>query len=234
MKPSKLHLLAELCKRGGRAAPVRVTTTELARSLGASQQTVSRWLDELEREALVERRGKNIKLSRQARAEIEGLAAALEAAPKSAKAAKNAKSAKAGLVLRGVVVKGLGEGAKFLSLPGYSRQLTAALGWKPFPGTLNLRLDAESALVKRRLQALRGISVKSFVEGNKRFGSVKLFACVVRAGKQEQRGAVILPEKSFYGESVLEVIAPLNLRKKLKLKNYASIKISVCAAQAVG
>ncbi len=227
MKPSKLHLLAELCKRGASAAPVRATTIDLARSLGASQQTVSRWLAELEREALVERRGKNVAFSRQGRAEIEGLVQALGKTREPTSKPKKEK-----LVLRGVVVKGLGEGAKFLSLPGYSRQLSAVLGWKPFPGTLNLKLDAESSKVKKSLESMDGVSVKSFVEGNKRFGSVKLFQCVIKANKREARGAVILPEESFYGESVLEVIAPFNLRKKLALKNRVLIKISVCAVQS--
>ena len=214
MKPTKLHLLAELCKRGASAAPVRATTIDIARSLDASQQTVSRWLNEFEREALVERNGKKIKLSRQARAQIEELAAALGKTREPTSKPKKEK-----LVLRGVVVKGLGEGARFMSLPGYSRQLAAALGWKPFPGTLNLRLDAESAKLKRLLSSVAGLRVKSFVENNKRFGSVKLFQCVIKANKKEERGAVILPEESFYGESVLEVIARKNLRRTLSLRD---------------
>ncbi len=221
MKPSKTHLLAELCRRGAAGAPAKVTTTDLAKSLGASQQTISRWLGELSAEGLVSRNGKNARLTRAAREEIQALAAALEA-----KLAKT-ETGKEKLVLRGVVVRGLGEGAKFMRLPGYAKQLRAALGWTPFPGTLNLKLDAESAKMKSRLESMGGVKVKSFVERNQRFGSVKLFQCAVKSKGGEARGAVILPEESFYGESVLEAIAPFNLRSHLAAKDGAAVAVKI-------
>jgi len=212
-------LLFELCRRGGRSAPVKTTTIELAAELRVPQQTVSRWLAELEREKLIQREGKKLRLSKRACAEIEALAKALAALPPRVEKKK--------LILRGVVVRGLGEGAKFISIPGYSRQLRAALGWKPFPGTLNLRLDAESAKTKKRLESMNGIKVKSFVEGNKRFGSVKLFPCLIKAGRgdSEARGAVILPERSFYGESVLEVVSGSNLRSRLAVRDGSTVSV---------
>jgi riboflavin kinase len=210
-----------LCKRGAAAAPVKATTTELAGALRVSQQTVSRWLAELAAEGLVKREGKTTRLSAAACGELKSLAAALEAKP--------AQTAREKLVLRGVVVKGLGEGAKFMRLPQYARQLRSALGWTPFPGTLNLKLDAESAKAKRELEAReRGvIRVKSFVAGNKRFGSVKLFPCMVKTKHREEEGAVILPEESMYGESVLEVVAAVSLRRALFLRDsdFAAVEI---------
>ena len=216
MKKTRLHLLFELACLGCGGASARITTIELANSLGVSQQTASRWLSELARERLVKREGKTVRLTRQARQEIEALAKLLEAEPNAAKRK---------LVLRGVVVRGLGEGAKFLSLPGYAKQLHAALSWKPFPGTLNLKLDENSSKVKKRLESLNGIKVKSFVAGNKRFGSVKLFPCVVKSNGREERGAVILPEKSFYGESILELIAPFNMRSRLAAKDGSAVGV---------
>ncbi|MEM0475217.1 MAG: DUF120 domain-containing protein [Candidatus Norongarragalinales archaeon] len=208
MKPTKTHLLFELARRGCAVSSVRVTTIELARALRVSQQTASRWLNELSCEGLVLREGKNARLTKQARAEIEWLAKALEAKPVLPAKKK---------VLRGVVVRGLGEGAKFMRLPRYARELRAALGWTPFPGTLNLKLDEKSASVKKQLESERGLLVRSFVYGKKRFGSVKLFPCVVRSRGREERGAVIIPENSFYGENILEVIAEKNLRRALRL-----------------
>jgi riboflavin kinase len=217
MKPTKLHLLGELCRSGATSAEVKATTTELAAALDASQQTVSRWLSELSADGLISRKGKRVRLTRRARAEIEALAKAFEAAP----------APKEKTVLRGVVVRGLGEGARFMSLPRYSRQLRAALGWAPFAGTLNLKLDEAGARVKRELEARRGIEVKSFFERNQRFGSVKLFPCLVKSNSREERGAVILPEKSFYGESVLEVVSPRCLRRALRLKDGCGVQVKL-------
>lgn len=216
MKPTRLYLLAELRRRGAAAAPVKASTTDLAKAVGAPQQTASRWLGELARERLIERRGKNVKLSRAARNELAKLALALEVAPKNVGDKK---------VLRGAVVRGLGEGAKFMRLPGYAKQLRTALGWTPFAGTLNVKLDAKSAAVKKQLEASPGVALKSFVERNQRFGSVKLFSCVVKARGVEAAGAVVLPEESVYGESVLEVVSPENLRCRLRLKDGAGVSV---------
>jgi riboflavin kinase len=223
VKPTKLNLLCELCKRGAAVAPAKATTIDLAKSLRVSQQTVSRWLAELAAEGFVKREGKKTRFSAAACKELKSLAAALEAKPASAE-----KTA-AKMVLRGVVVRGLGEGAKFMRLLGYARQLRAALRWAPFPGTLNLKLDGESAGAKKRLESLPGVFVKSFVEGDKRFGRVKLFPCVAVVGSKRIEGAVILPEKSFYGESVLEVVSPLNLRDKLLVRDGSTVSVLVSA-----
>ena len=45
------------------------------------------------------------------------------------------------------------------------------------------------------------------------------------AGVREARGAVILPEKSFYGESVLEIVSEKNIRNFLELRDSRRVAV---------
>ena len=49
---------------------------------------------------------------------------------------------KAELDVTGVLFSGLGEGAYYIMIKGYRKQFQSKLGFDPFPGTLNLRLDS--------------------------------------------------------------------------------------------
>ena len=52
-------------------------------------------------------------------------------------------------MLSGTVVSGRGEGRKYVELEWVKQQVKEKLGFDPYPGTLNLRLDEEN--VKRRV-----------------------------------------------------------------------------------
>ena len=44
-------------------------------------------------------------------------------------------------IITGTLFSGLGEGAYYISLPGYKKQFISKLGFKPYPGTLNLKIS---------------------------------------------------------------------------------------------
>ena len=44
-------------------------------------------------------------------------------------------------MMRGRVVGGLGQGQYYISRKGYRHQFIQKLGFVPFPGTLNIKLD---------------------------------------------------------------------------------------------
>ena len=54
--------------------------------------------------------------------------------------------------LNGVVTSGLGQGAYFMSLPWVQDAVRRLIGFTPYPGTLNVRLDADMVGVWRRIQ----------------------------------------------------------------------------------
>ena len=129
------------------------------------------------------------------------------------------------MVLRGKVFTGFGEGAYYVSLPGYRRQFVERLGFEPYPGTLNLRLDRESLRLRRKLELMEGIVIDGFTHGGRRYGAVKCFRARVEG---RVRGAVLLIERTHYGPDVLEVIAPVNLREALGLRDGDWVSVSVC------
>ncbi|MFN3803656.1 MAG: DUF120 domain-containing protein [Pyrobaculum sp.] len=125
--------------------------------------------------------------------------------------------------LSGFVTSGLGEGAFYMSLEGYRKSLERALGFSPYPGTLNIRLDAESIPRRRYLDGLPGVYIPGFSNGLRTYGAVKAF----RAKIGEVEGAVVMPERTHHAIDIIEVIAPMRLRDVLNLKDGDHVEMEV-------
>jgi len=196
-----------------------LTSGDLAKRLGVSQQTAARHLAELTDRGLIARtagpRGQEIELTRKGlttlRSVYQDLAAVFADHPKS-------------FELKGKVVSGLGEGKYYVGQEGYRRQFERKLGFAPYPGTLDIELDRESVRVREALQALPGIGIEGFRTSERTFGPVKCFEAKLRGRKV---GAA-LPSRT-HRPDVVELVAPVNLRKKLKLSNGSAVKIEVMA-----
>ena len=115
----------------------------------------------------------------------------------------------------GVVVNGFGKAAGFTELAFYKRQFVKKLGFKPFPGTLNLRVEPK---VKREIKKQKTIRIT----GRNGRGSAKCFAIKIK----DLPCFAIIPTKSTHGKNVLEVLSKFNLRKKLHLRSGCRIKLS--------
>ncbi len=113
------------------------------------------------------------------------------------------------LCLKGRVYSGVGEGARFVSLPWVKKQIEEKLSFSPYPGTLNIRLTRESTKLKEALAKAPGIRILP-ASGNY---AGKLF----KASLMSSECAVIFPEIPLYPEDVIEAISAENLRKKLNL-----------------
>jgi riboflavin kinase len=129
------------------------------------------------------------------------------------------------VTLEGTVFTGLGEGAYYISREQYRRQFMEKLGFDPYPGTLNLKLTTDYDVRTRdELEAYPGIEVEGFVNEDRTFGPVKCYPVTI---ENRERGALILALRSHYDASVLEIIAPVPLRKHLKLKDGHKVKVEV-------
>lgn len=116
------------------------------------------------------------------------------------------------LTVKGKVFSGNGEGAEFIKLPWVSKQIAEKLGFIPYTGTLNIKLTAQSIVIKKSLKSARAIEIspiKGFYRGR----------CFPAGFMQDLKCAIIIPEVENYPEDVIEVIAPVNLREKFKLKD---------------
>ena len=215
MKPTPLNLLLNIAQNPGKK-----TTIQLAAELGVSQQTASRWLSQLQKEGMVEKTQAEYRLTQEANKTMATLKNATE---KAAEAAEKTE-------IQGTVVKGLGEGAYYMSLDGYKKQIEKKLGFTPYPGTLNLRVTGKTDLENnRKLQAAEGVKINGFKSQGRFFGGAKCFKAKIIGRGEKANGAVIIPDRTHHDSATLEVIAPVFLRKKLGLKERAMVKVTVDA-----
>jgi len=208
----RLTTLLHLVRLGAGASFAKISTKELGDSLGLSQQAASLRLIELQNAGLIERahsgRGLAIRLTDSGLKNVETF---LSEASVSFERGKNE------FLFKGTVFTGLNEGAYYISLKGYAKSFRRALGFEPFPGTLNLRLVNQAMIEQRRLLDLRqGIIIQGFTDGRRSFGPVKVFKAKIEQG---HAGAVLAIERTHYDSSVLELISPENLRRTLGLKD---------------
>jgi riboflavin kinase len=212
--------LIVLLELGAKDRPVSITTTELGEKLGKSQQLASKHLEEMEKEGLIERirsSGKTyVKLTKKGVSSGAMLYSTLSRVFGSEEEKLN---------LVGTVFSGLGEGAYYISMKGYKRQFVSKLGFEPYPGTMNLRLDSPVfRKIRRDLGAMKGIHIDGFKDGKRTFGGAECFRALLN-GKIE--GAVLVIERTTHDDTVLEIISPANLREQFKLKDGDEMKVTI-------
>jgi riboflavin kinase len=120
--------------------------------------------------------------------------------------------------MRGKVSAGIGEGQFYISKDGYKRQFREILGFEPFPGTLNIKLD--TLFVPPEHKAIR---IKGFQDEARTFGECRCYKIKLNGID----ATVVRPERSNYPADLIEVIAPVNLRKALVLEDGALVEITL-------
>ena len=213
-EPTRLQLssLVALARLKAGASFSYIPSGKLAEALDLSQQAASKRLSDLEEAGLIERahsgRGLSVRLTESGLRAVHSVYTDLRSALDSDEET---------FQFRGRVFTGFQEGGYYISLRGYARQFRETLGFEPFPGTLNLRLtDPTMVSHRRRLHSLRGVEVKGFRDGRRSYGPVKCFRARV-GGRYD--GAILAIERTHYDASVLEVIAPTNLRRALGVED---------------
>jgi riboflavin kinase, archaea type len=214
-------MLLKLAEMGAYKRTAKISTEFLAKKLGISQQTASRYLIELERKGWITRNissdGSLIKLEEQGTQELQKLYLSLKLLVE--------KSYPPSVTLEGTAFTGLGEGAYYISKETYRKQFAEKLGFEPYPGTLNLKLSSDYDIKTRmELEAYPAIEVKGFQNEDRTFGVVKCYPAII---DNKIKGALITALRSHYDVSVLEIIAPVCLRKHLSLKDGNKVKVEV-------
>jgi riboflavin kinase, archaea type len=221
LKASYIPTLIELLELGAKDRPISITTTELGHKLGKSQQLASKHLEEMERAGMVER----IKSGGKTYVKLTKKGVSSGAALYNSLSRVYANNTPEKLEIVGTVFSGLGEGAYYVSLKEYKKQFLAKLGFEPFPGTMNLRLDHPVyRSIRRDLETMKGIHIDGFKDGKRTFGGAECFKATLN-GKVE--GAVLIIERTTHDDTVLEIISPVNLRKQLKLKDGDEITVDI-------
>jgi len=129
------------------------------------------------------------------------------------------------ITFSGKIVEGLGEGAYYVRQKAYMGQFHRKLCFKPFPGTLNVSIDAEDIEKRLLLREQKPIIINGFRSGERSFGTIHAYRCSINSVP----AAIIFPERSVHGLQTLEIIAPYNLRKKIGVSEGSQVKVEVTA-----
>ena len=216
-----IFILLKLAEMGAHRRTAKISTEYLAGKLGASQQTASRYLIELDKNGWIKRtitpEGCLLKITDTGIKELKKLYSNLRFLMEAAYPPS--------ITLEGVVFTGLGEGAYYISKERYTKQFIEKLGFEPYPGTLNLKLTTDYDVKTRsELEAYPAIEIEGFRNEDRTFGSVKCYPVTI---ENRVKGALILALRSHYDTSVIEIIAPVFLRKHLNLKDGHKVKVEV-------
>lgn len=245
--------LAYLLSRGARHDYVEMTTKELGRKISKSQQSASRHLADLERDGLIERgpptptggggdgaatsRGihTSVRVTRRGFEELERLSSVLRDSIAPVGSADPAR-----ITLSGVLVSGMGEGAYYMTLDGYTRQFRSKVGYVPFPGTLNVRLSGRRYMeAVRRLKSERaGEMIDSFSDGRRTYGWAICYPALLRAGPASGGDAadsktaevqcdLITLERTHHDDSIIELISAVCIREATGISDGSDVTVEI-------
>lgn len=220
LKIQHLLTLVYLLSKGAKHNFVPVTTSSLGKNIKKSQQAASKHLVELEQDGFIERmlsgRNVSVKITQKGYLEMTKLSTILQ---------NTLESHPSYVELKGTLVSGMGEGAYYMSLKGYTTQFKSKIGYIPFPGTLNVKLDQKHyADAISQLDTLEGKMIKGFSDGKRTYGWVKCFKGTIN--KTIECNLIRL-ERTHHDPLTIELISKVNIRKSGKLKDGSKVIIKI-------
>ena len=126
----------------------------------------------------------------------------------------------ADLVITGKIVSGAGEGAFFTQIDWVQQQCSAKLGFRPYPGTLNLEIEPDDLpLIASRYQK-KGVEL---ISPDPKFCNAR----AVGVRLEKINAAIIMPEEKvrIHAENIIEIIAPLSIKATLNVADGDSLTI---------
>ncbi len=189
------NILLLLLRLGAHKKEVSISTGEIGAESEMSQQNASRRLGMLEENGYIRRKGGNITITKRG----------IEKIMEEYSIIKKALEGKVEIV--GTIVEGLGEGKYYMSLEGYRKQIADKLGFDPYPGTLNIRIDEGG---REGILTSEPVIISGFSGKDRTYGDIFAFPCRI----EDEPGAIIVPLRTSHGPDVIEVIAGFDIRKK--------------------
>ena len=220
LKIQHILTLAELLSKGARYNFVQITTSSLGKSIKKSQQAASKHILELENGGFIERvmtgRHVSVKITQKGYSELVKLHSIL---------GSTLVSSPSQLELSGSIISGLGEGAYYMALNGYTKQFKVNIGYIPFPGTLNIKLNQlQATQIIQQLDELDNVMLEPFSDGKRTYGWVKCFHATLN---ESIKCELIRLERTHHDSSVIELISKNNLRKTAHLQTGSKVTIRI-------
>ena len=215
-------ILSELLLSGAKNNFVELTTNEIAKKIKRSQQLASKELLDLEFFGYIKRNKKSkkysIKVTEKGYQQVYDLFLFLKTAVESFKHV---------IDFEGHIITGMGEGAYYMSLNGYKKQFKEKLGYEPYPGTLNIKLNSLLFIeAKKEMLKYPSIYIEGFSDQSRTFGWVKCYPAYINDSMNINSSILIL-ERTHYDDSIIELIAPFSIKEQFSLKNGDYVKLKV-------
>jgi len=214
--PNEIQVLKHLAMAGAMEDFIPVSSGELGRELGLSQQTASRRILDLLDKGLIQR---ELGARRQLIRLTEDGMKALQTEYADYVSVFEVRDR---VSLRGTVVSGLGEGRYYIEQNGYREQFRRLLDMDPFVGTLNIRLTGEDRGKVQLLRRSTGVPMRGFTQGSRTFGAVKAFNALLG----DIRCAVVMPQRSHHMDTI-EIISEHQLRSLLDIDDGDVVELQV-------
>ena len=124
--------------------------------------------------------------------------------------------------MTGKIVSGLGKGSYFVGLDWVQEQCMEKLGFRPYPGTLNLRIEGDALHL---LEQLQNKKTEKLIPPDPEFCAAKVLPVTI----ENERGAIIVPDEAVrvHGKEVVEIMAPLRLKNALNVADGDSLTVVV-------
>jgi len=122
--------------------------------------------------------------------------------------------------IKGTIVSGVGQGEYFTQLDWVKSQFKEKLGFDPYPGTLNIKLDKKNEKIYQDALKKGGFEIVPPVTD---FCLSKSYP--VSVGKL--KAAVVLPCVSDYPRNIVEIMAPVKIKEKLKVKDGDELEFTI-------
>lgn len=214
--PNLYYALKIIKSRAGSRNQIVMSSGELAEGMGLSQQSASRIMIRLVDEGYISRTFQN------RRQRISLTDSGLDILYREFGSLSKILYLDERISLSGTVQSGLGEGRYYISRKYYISQFQEKLGFIPYLGTLNMKINPAFESPLRRLRSTPGIRIDGFQTEDRTFGPVKVFNAQVNG----QKCAVIFPERSVYTD-VVEIISEKYLRGEFNLNDGDTVNILV-------
>jgi riboflavin kinase, archaea type len=215
-------ILSELLLCGAKNNFIELTTNEIAQKIKRSQQLASKELLDLEFLGYIKRNKTSkkyaIKVTEKGYQEVYNLFLFLKTAMESFKYVVD---------FEGRIISGMGEGAYYMSLNEYKKQFKEKLGYEPYPGTLNIKLNSMLYVeAKKEMLKYPSVLIEGFSDQSRTFGWVKCYPAYINDSTNINSYILIL-ERTHYDDSIMEIIAPFSIKEQFSLKNGDYIKLKV-------
>lgn len=211
--------LRKIALLGGMHDYVSISSRELGDMLRVSQQSASKRILEMLNEGWISRdlgaRKQRIKLTEKG----------IDALRQEYSEYQRIFEPRDHMIIKGSVVTGMGEGQYYVTQEGYQEQFLHRLGFRPFEGTLNVRVAITDLYKLDIIRRSVGILVHGFERNGRTFGDVVCH----RATIQNLECAVVVPSRSHY-EDIIEVLCKFHLRRTLSLKDDDQVEVRISMA----